>query len=287
MNRCEHAVSPEPQSRLSAMQHHLPRLLAEIGLVIGFLSRIPVPNLNGEAGEAGDAILGHALRFSPVAGFAIAGVPAFVVALGRQLVLPPLATATLAVAAAIWTTGALHEDGLADVADGFGGGTERDRKLAIMRDSRIGTFGAAALVCSIVLRVACLAQLIGGEGSSAAVAAIVVAACLSRALMLLPMAVLKPARRDGLARNAGGVTCSGFAVAIGLAFVLAGLASVYGGYTLTRITTAFGVAALGCIAMTALSRRQIGGVTGDVVGASQQCAEIAVLLTLSAGTGPM
>lgn len=255
-------------------------VLADVGLAIGFLSRIPVPHLT-EA--SGDGPLARALRFAPIAGLAVASVPVLVVALGMQLVLPWFATAALAVAGAIWITGALHEDGLADVADGFGGGTTRERKLAIMRDSRIGTYGTVALVCSIVLRIACVARLAEQGKPSSVVSAIVVAACVSRALMLMPMTVLKAARHDGLARRAGAVTWSNFAVAIGLALLLSGIPLIYGEYTPSRLATAVGLAALGCIATTALAQRQIGGVTGDVVGASQQVGEIAVLLVLSAG----
>ena len=280
---CENAVVHESQGLVRAARQHLKSVLAEVGLAIGFLSRIPVPTLT-EA--AGDGALARALRFAPIAGLAAASVPVLVVALGMQLVLPAFATATLAVAGAIWISGALHEDGLADVADGFGGGTTRERKLAIMRDSRIGTYGAAALVCGIVVRIACIARLAETGEPAAAGTAIVVAACVSRALMLLPMTVLKPARIDGLARRAGAVTWSSFGTAVGLALLSAGVPLICGEDTPGRLATAVGMAALGCAATTVLARRQIGGVTGDVVGAAQQVAEIAVLLVLSAGAVP-
>lgn len=276
-------VIHESQGPERAAPCNLKNTLAEFGLVIGFLSRIPVPNLKE---FAGDGALARALRFAPIAGLAVSSVPALIIAMGVQLVLPGFATATLAVAGAILITGALHEDGLADVADGFGGGMTRERKLAIMRDSRIGTYGAAALVCSIVLRIACIARLTEQGTFAVVVSAIVVAACVSRALMLLPMAFLRSARQDGLARRAGVVTMSSFAFAIGLALLLTGVPFIYGAYTLSRWATAVGMATLGCVATTVLAQRQIGGVTGDVVGASQQVAEIAVLLVLSAGALP-
>src|SRR5690606_40192087 len=109
--------------------------------------------------------------------------------------LPSGPAAALALAAAMLMTGCLHEDGLSDVADGIGGGSTRERKLEIMRDSRIGSYGTAALVISLLLRWSALAAL---AGPAQVFAAFIAAHCASRALPGALMHVLPPARADGL-----------------------------------------------------------------------------------------
>ena len=114
--------------------------------------------------------------------------------------LPPLPAAALAVAATVAVTGALHEDGLADVADGFGGGATRERKLEIMRDSRIGTYGVCALILSFILRISALTNL----GDPALVTAVLVAAhAAARAPIPAFMRLVPAARTDGLSADAG------------------------------------------------------------------------------------
>src|SRR3954470_16025626 len=125
----------------------------KIGFI--FLTRLPFPHQTPIAkGE-----VSQALWTAPVVGVAVGLLGAGVYWLAQALHLPPLPAAALAVAATLIATGGLHEDGLADVADGFGGGATRDRKLEIMRDSRIGTYGVCALILSIVLRVSALTNL--------------------------------------------------------------------------------------------------------------------------------
>ena len=109
--------------------------------------------------------------------------------------------AVLAVGAGALATGALHEDGLADMADGFGGGSTRERKLAIMRDSRIGVYGVIVLVVVLAAKVGAIADL---EGTGLVIAAMVAAAGVSRAAMPAVMLWLDPARAEGLAADAGG-----------------------------------------------------------------------------------
>ncbi|MDX1576168.1 MAG: adenosylcobinamide-GDP ribazoletransferase [Kiloniellales bacterium] len=240
-------------------------------LAVGFLTRLRGPW--APASESG--ALGPALRLAPLVGLVV-GVAGALVAwlcLGG-LGLPPWPAALLTVGATVWITGALHEDGLADVADGFGGAFERGRKLAIMRDSRIGAYGVLALILSIGLRGAALAALAGPE---AAAAVLIAAHSLSRGLLAPVMLVLAPARDDGLAAAAGrpGPTDALTTVLLGL--ILAALA-VGGGLALS-----LGLAALAAAVATAvIAARQIGGYTGDVLGAVQQTAEIAVLLTAAA-----
>src|SRR6204780_1970299 len=119
---------------------------------VAFLTRLPV----GRAPPAAGTDISRAAWAFPLAGVLVALVAAVVYAVAHKIGSPPWVAAALAVAATLAVTGCLHEDGLADTADGFGGGDSRERKLEIMRDSRIGTYGVCALILSILLRVAAL-----------------------------------------------------------------------------------------------------------------------------------
>jgi adenosylcobinamide-GDP ribazoletransferase len=210
---------------------------------------------------------------APVAGAVVGAVGACALALTVALGLPAFVGAALATAALVATTGALHEDGLADVADGFGGGAARERKLEIMRDSRIGAYGATALALGLVIRVGALASVLSGGFWSAAGALTVVAA-VSRAGALMPLALIDAARVDGAGAAAGRLEPASFAAACGAALVIAvliGVLTIGAG----RAIDAAVAGALGAAAMTALASRQIGGQTGDVAGAAEQWAEIA------------
>ena len=178
--------------------------------------------------------------------------------------MPQPVAAAWALAATVLVTGGLHEDGLADTADGFGGGRTVERKLAIMRDSRIGSFGALALGFSLAMRLIPLAL------TTRPVLALVLAGVLGRGAILLPLLLSRPARSEGLgtllADSGPGTMLSGLAVAAATASLApaAGLAALTGG-----------------LALTVLARRQVGGYTGDVLGAAEQIAECAALSTLA------
>jgi adenosylcobinamide-GDP ribazoletransferase len=180
------------------------------------------------------------------------------------------------IAAAV--TGALHEDGLADVADGFGGGTTRERRLEIMRDSRIGASGGVALVLSLALRIGALATLTDRIGAYSALA-LLLAAAISRTAALAPLVFLDPARVGGAGASVGRPSRLTFGIAVGLGLVLS-CAVLPFGLPAHGVALMIGLAALGAWGVTGLARRQIGGQTGDVVGACQQVAEIAALLGL-------
>ena len=204
----------------------------------------------------------------PVAGLAVGGIGAAAMAAALALGVAPGPAAALAVAAQVVVTGALHEDGLADVADGFWGGRDRVRRLAIMRDSRIGTYGAVALVLSLLARWSLLA------GTSPW--ALVAAGVASRAAMVPVMQALPHARSDGLSHAAGRPTAWGTGVALALA------ALALGPFGLPGLAAA-GLAAGTAWGLARLARAKIGGQTGDVCGAVQQGAEIAVLAALASG----
>jgi adenosylcobinamide-GDP ribazoletransferase len=239
----------------------LGRIAAEVFGAFMLLTRLPMPR---------SAAHGAACLWAyPLVGAAVGGIGAVVFWLASALS-PPIA-ALLALAAMILTTGALHEDGLADTADGFGGGRTPSEKLAIMRDSRIGTFGALALLFSILLRSAAVAQLATPGRVAAALAG---SAALARGGILLLLLLLKPARTDGLSSSLGTSTARAF---IGLALSVA-IAAVT--LPLFRCLAAAAI----CVAATTwLARRQIGGHTGDVLGAGEQLCECVLLCLLTAG----
>lgn len=243
------------------------RLADDVALGLVFFTRLPLPRL-GSGGRA----LADAIWAAPVAGFAVALIGAVAYEVATQLGLAAGPAAALALAAGMAATGCLHEDGLSDVADGFGGGKTREHKLEIMRDSRIGTYGTAALGLSLLLRWSALAGL---AGPVEVLAALIAAHCASRALLGAFMHLLPRARADGLAAAAGEVPHN-----VALAGVALGAVSllVLG---IHAAAAAIVVLALIFFGFRRLCLKQIGGQTGDTAGALQQLAEIAVLLVAS------
>lgn len=210
----------------------------------------------------------------PLVGAGIGAVAAVAFFIAEAAGLLGLPAAFLALVAAIGLTGALHEDGLADTVDGFGGGAGRDEKLAIMRDSRHGTFGVLAIVLSVGLRAAALAAI--GDPIHVALA-LIAAHAASRGGLPAIMQVLPTARPDGLAAAVGkpGRPASVVAAAIAVALGLATLGPLTGAVAVVLTAGAVALAAM-------LARRQIGGYTGDVLGFCQQIGEIVMLLVAAA-----
>jgi adenosylcobinamide-GDP ribazoletransferase len=250
-------------------------LLAELATCLRFFSRLPVPG--GQAMGAPGPALVDSLRLLPLAGLLIGACTALPLAVAQAIGLPPALSATLGLLAGTLATGALHEDGLADTADGFGGGDSREQKLAIMRDSRIGTYGVCALILSLVLRAGALASL--AEPGLVA-AALIASHAAARAIVPAVMFFLGPARTDGLSFSAGAPSIErpGAALAIAVVVLLLTL-----GFVMT-VETLIALAIVG-VAMTRLSERQIGGQTGDVLGGAEQVAETAILVLLAARLG--
>jgi adenosylcobinamide-GDP ribazoletransferase len=261
------------KSRIMLFPDWVRQRTAELSICVIFLTRMPlaVPT----AIVKGD--VSRALWAAPVVGSAIGAVGAAVYWLMHILHVPDFPAAALALAATVAATGALHEDGLADVADGFGGGATRERKLEIMRDSRIGTYGVCALVLSFMLRVGVLASL----GWPALVAmALIAAHAAARAPMPAFMRLVPPARADGVSAQAGEPPRAS-AVAAGLL----GIAMLVVCLGLAAGLMAALLVACGCAVMALICRRQIGGQTGDVLGALEQVGEMVVLLVAAAAPG--
>ncbi len=252
----------------------------DLAACLRFYSRLPVPRLPGEGDPHAIPDFRRVPRMLPVAGLVLALPGAVTLLAGWRLGLGPFLAATLAIAVGILITGALHEDGLADVADGFGGGATLTRRLEIMRDSRIGAYGGVALVLSLALRMGALATLLDRVGADAALA-LILAAILSRTAALAPMVLLPPARADGAGAAVGRPGRDALLLATALALLLT-LGGIAAGLPAAGALLMIGLAAAGALAMTALARAKIGGQTGDVIGACQQAAEIVALLGLVA-----
>lgn len=243
------------------------RLLRELDCAARFFTRLP----RGTASLEPDSLARAAWAF-PVVGGGI-GLWCGAVALAAGgLGLLPLASALLAVGAGVMATGALHEDGLADAADGLAG-RDADECLALMRDSRDGTYAVLALVFSVGLRAAAVSVLPGG----AALAAFVAAHAIGRGGLPAVMLLLQPARSDGLGAAAGrpgpGETAAALIIAVAIAFAALGLVAGIIALVLAGLVMA---------GITALAERRIGGHTGDILGAIEQGGETVVLLVASA-----
>ncbi|MFI0846476.1 adenosylcobinamide-GDP ribazoletransferase [Mesorhizobium sp. IMUNJ 23232] len=259
-------------------------LLRDIGFSTMFFTRLPLPGL-----DLSGRSLASAIWAAPIAGWVIALIGGATFWAASRLGLPAGPAAALALAATMLATGCLHEDGLSDTADGFGGGRSRDRILEIMRDSRIGAFGACVLALSILLRWSALAVLAdgtaagspSGPGAAYSASSLVFAALLaahggSRALLPAFLHLLPPARTDGLSAGAGtvGQPVAGAALALGFLSLMA--------LGLSAALVAAVLLAAAFLAFRALCLNKIGGQTGDTAGALQQIAEILILLVTSA-----
>lgn len=237
--------------------------LAELQLAVMLLTRLPA----GRMAQAPD--IGTAAWAFPLAGAAVGGITAAVLAAALAVGLAPAIAAGLALAAGVLATGGLHEDGLADVADGFGGGQDRARKLDIMRDSRIGSYGGLALILSLGLRWQAMAAL-AAHDPILAIGAVIALAMTSRAWLVFALLWMPAARADGMGKGAAGTTLPCALAAMALAvpcMVMTAGPMLTLAVLLGQLITLF--------AFSRIAMRQIGGQSGDVLGAMQQLTEIA------------
>lgn len=237
--------------------------LRQLWLGAVLLTRLPLPHLPAEAFATG----ARAVWSYPVVGLGTGAAGLLTGQLALWLDLPAIAAAALALGTMMVLTGAMHEDGLADVADGFWGGFTPARRLEIMRDSQIGSYGVLALVVVFTLRLSAVAVLL-----SVAPLALLASAALSRAAMPLLMYALPHARADGLSHSVGRPPLRTAALAYAIGAVAALL--LIGSAALPAITLSLIV----CAGLGRLAKAKIGGQTGDVLGATQQLGEAAVLL---------
>jgi len=269
----ENSASPAPANRIA-------QALTETAQCLRFYTRLPVPALPWEDDPHALPDFSRMTRMLPVAGLIVGCVGATAFALPFLLGLGSFIAAAIAIAALALATGAFHEDGLADTFDAFGGGSTRERKLEIMKDSRIGTFGGAALMLGLILRIALVAALADALGPVATMAAIVAIAASSRTFALLPLTLLEPARLDGASAAVGRPSRTTFATACVIAVFVSLAISWPAGHSPLAIALSLVFAFGACAAITRWSQVSIGGQTGDVAGAAQQFAEIAALIGL-------
>lgn len=256
----------QPQSPLGAA-------LGDLLCALAFLTRAPVP----AASSAHARPLGQASWAFPLIGVGVGFAAGAVLAVASALGVPPLAAALLALGAGATLTGALHEDGLADTLDGLWGGRAPERRLEIMRDSRIGGFGALGLVISVGLRAACLAALVEGAGAEAAWLALIAASAAGRGALPAIMHLLPRASATGLGAMAGRPSADRAVIAGGVAALLAPLLLGPGTGSAAALLAAIAAAKIALVA-----RWKLGGYNGDALGAAEQAVEIAVLLTAAA-----
>ena len=237
-----------------------------LGAIV-FLTRVPV-----RTSRSLDTA--SSVPWFPIVGLLLGGLVGGVAALLEPWASPSVA-AGVAIVVGLLVTGCFHEDGLGDVADAFVGGWTRDDRLRILKDSRHGTYGVAAIVSSIALRFVALGALVAA-GPEAAVIGAMAAHGLARAGAVGTMLVARPATGKGLgadyvARLRRGPTAIGIGATIAIVSFVGGWWVAAAAATVAATTTA---------AVT-WSRRKIGGFSGDVLGAIEQCAEIAVFVVLS------
>jgi adenosylcobinamide-GDP ribazoletransferase len=253
-------------------------------LALQFFTRVPVTGrLAGWVGFSPAMLRASAAHF-PGVGWLVGAVGAGVFLLA-QAGLPGVAgaavAALLATAATVLLTGAFHEDGLADVADGLGGSADRQRALEIMKDSRIGAFGAIALVLALGLKIALLATL-AGQGAMSAATALLGAHVLSRLAPLLLIRWLPYVGDEGASKAKPlADAIGGRALLVGVLYALPAAALLLIAHHPLQGFASLVACLLGALYMAALLRRRLKGFTGDGLGATQQVCELAIYLALA------
>ena len=241
----------------------------DIPAALGLLSRIPVrvnPDWVADRGA-------RSAWAYPLCGAVVGALIGLVALASLSLGFSPEITAGFALVASVMITGALHEDGLADTADGLWGGQTPERRLEIMKDSRIGAYGVIALVLSLLIRWSALAVLFDAGYVFWALIGI---GALSRVPLTVMMQTIEGARKEGLSANQGkpGESATLGALGIGAVIGVLGIGS--------SVFPAVIFAGMLVYGLCQLAKRKIGGQTGDILGAGQQVAEIAVLTVLVA-----
>ena len=245
-------------------------------IALQFMTRVPVP---GWVGFEAEWLSRSARHFAGV-GALVGAFAAIVLWAASQLWPMPVAVG-LSMAATLWVTGAFHEDGFADTCDGLGGAVSRERALEIMKDSRIGAYGAIGIATMLGIKAATLATM----PLASALVALVLGHTASRAaatglMLLLPYAGdAAHAKAKPLAQRIGAVEFVGAVVWVSL--VCAGLWTL-GALTAQELGVALAGAAAAAIVCARWLGRRLGGFTGDTLGATQQITELALLLGVSA-----
>lgn len=255
----------------------LSALITDLARSLGFLSRLPVAArfFEGHSGE-----MSRTPRAFPLAGAVIAAPAGLFLALLIGFGASAMLSAFAAVTVQILLSGALHEDGLADCADGLGGGATREKALLIMKDSRVGSYGVLALVLSIDIKVSAIASLVNTLAPLNVALCLIGIAAFSRAMMVWHWHALPPAKADGVAASLGKPDDKALYTALFLGLGIACLAIVpFAGFHPLVVSLMF--SAIAAYGFQLYVGHRIGGQTGDTIGATQQICEIIALATLS------
>jgi adenosylcobinamide-GDP ribazoletransferase len=244
-------------------------------VALQFFTRLPIPRWVGFQPDW----LQHASRYFPLVGVVVAALCSAVYALAA-LLLPGAVAALLATIAGIYITGAFHEDGFADVCDGFGGGLTKERVLEIMRDSRVGAYGAIGIALLLGLKCLVLAEL----PARAVIAAFFIGHPLSRCAATALIWRLEYVRFDSSKAKPLAQQMSGVEFAIGALGALAPalVLGAFGWLSWPAIVFAYTTAAIATIWLSKKFVRRIGGYTGDCLGAVQQLSEVVIYLSVLA-----
>lgn len=240
-------------------------------IALQFLTRIPVKSFD----DFEPVWLDRTAKYFPLVG-ALVGVIGGAVIVATTIFIPQPLPALLGLCAAIAVTGAFHEDGLADTADGFGGGQTREQRLEIMKDSRIGTYGTIALLAMLATKATALMQI----GPIQMVFTFIAAHAAARLTGVIAIRVMhyagdaEAAKVKPLARS-----ISNGELAVAIFFGLAPGVLLLSPATLT---IALVTAAIACLLLARMSQRLIGGYTGDVLGAIEQVFETAFIVAAAA-----
>lgn len=270
----------EPEQPTLPARSAIARVAIAIAQALRFYSRLPVPQFAFDAEPHALPDFSRIAWAVPIAGLIIGVFGGLAGALAMLAGLSPMIAAALTLATLVIITGCFHEDGLADACDGLWGGMTPERRLEIMKDSRVGSYGAAGLALSFLIRFAAMTELFRLMGPYAGLA-IPAVASLSRSLALVPAAILQPASTKSLAALAPMPGWNALPLPLAI-----GGAAFAGTCLLLDLAPALWMAiaplALVLILAISLMRRKIGGFTGDLLGATQQLAEMALLMTLAA-----
>ena len=244
---------------------------------VQFFTRIPVPAWVGHSAQQ----LEQAARYFPLVGICVGVLSAATLWLGAQ-VLPLTLAVGLSMAASIIVTGAFHEDGLSDFADGMGGGHSKEKTLAIMKDSRVGVYGVIALVLVLLLKYQALLELCSAQSPLFVAAALIAAHAISRLLAASIMLTQRYVREDDSARAkpaAQQISPASFAIALLTGAAAIGILFAAGAHP-SSVLAAVAAAFLMRVYLAWQLQKRLGGYTGDCLGAVQQLSELAFYLGL-------
>lgn len=241
-----------------------------------FYTRIPIPDAIGGKHRKPDFARGS--RAVPLVGLTVGLFALPIVILLSAMRLDPALVALLSISFLVFITGAFHEDGLADSADGLGGGQTKAKKLSIMKDSRLGTYGAITLLLATLMRVVAFSLILAATTPLRAALILIAAETLSRVSALGIAALLPPAREEGAAFASGKPDKEAmlFAALLTLIIMVVTAWSALGGFFPMLAIIIAGLA--GTAIMAYLAKQQLGGQTGDIAGAAQQINLVAMLI---------